>query len=71
MMNDILRGFLHKFVTVYLDDVRIYSRTLEGHMEHLCLVLQRFKDEGSKLRLKKVLICSSRDGVHGLHYVSR
>jgi hypothetical protein len=28
MMNDILRDFLHKFVTVYLDDVCIYSRTL-------------------------------------------
>jgi hypothetical protein len=27
MMNDILRDFLHKFVTVYLDDVCIYSRT--------------------------------------------
>jgi hypothetical protein len=26
MMNDILRDFLHKFVTVYLDDVGIYSR---------------------------------------------
>jgi hypothetical protein len=28
MMNDILRDFLHKFVTVYLDDVCIYSQTL-------------------------------------------
>jgi hypothetical protein len=52
MMNDILRDFLHKIVIVYLDDVCIYSRTMEEHLEHLRLVLQRFK-EGLKLRLKK------------------
>jgi hypothetical protein len=53
MMNDILRDFLHKFVTVYLDDVCIFSRTLKEHLEHLRLVLLRFKEEGLKLRLKK------------------
>jgi hypothetical protein len=52
-MNDILRDFLQKFVNVYLDDVCIYSRILEEHLEHLRLVLQRFKEEGLKLRLKK------------------
>jgi cell fate regulator YaaT (PSP1 superfamily) len=52
-MNDILRDFLHKFVTVYLDDVCIYNRTMEEHLEHRRLVLQRFKEEGLKLRLKK------------------
>jgi hypothetical protein len=53
MMNDILRNFLHKFVTVYLDDVCIYSQIVEDHLEHLRLVLQRFKEEGLKLSLKK------------------
>jgi hypothetical protein len=52
-MNDILRDFSHKFVTVYVDDMCVYSRTLEEHIEHLRLVLQRFKEEGLKLRLKK------------------
>jgi hypothetical protein len=53
MMNDRFRDFLHKFVTVYLDDVCVYSRSLEKHLEHLRLVLQRFQEEGLKLRLKK------------------
>jgi hypothetical protein len=53
MMSDILRGFFQKFVTVYLDDVYIFSRTMKEHLEHLRLVLQRFKEEGLKLRLKK------------------
>jgi hypothetical protein len=50
MMNDTLRDFLHKFVTIYLDDVCIYNRTLDEHMR---MVLHRFKEEGLKLRLKK------------------
>jgi hypothetical protein len=48
MMNDILRDFLHKFVTVYLDNVCVCIHTQEEHMEHLRLVLQRFKEEGLK-----------------------
>jgi hypothetical protein len=52
-MNDTLRKFLHKFVTVYLDDVCIYTHTLEEHLDHMRLVLQRFKEDGLKLRLKK------------------
>jgi hypothetical protein len=52
MMDDILREFLHKFVTIYLSDVCVFSRTLEEHMEHMRLFLQRFKEEGLKLRLK-------------------
>jgi hypothetical protein len=53
MINDILREFLPKFVTVFRVGVCIYIRTLEEHLEHLRLVLQRFKEEDLKLRLKK------------------
>jgi hypothetical protein len=53
MTNDILRDFLREFVTLYPDDVCIYNRTLEEHLKYLCLVSQRFKEEGLKLRLKK------------------
>jgi hypothetical protein len=51
IMNNILRDFLHEFVTVYLDDVCIYNRILNEHLERQRLVLHRFKDESLKLRL--------------------
>jgi hypothetical protein len=54
-MNDIRRDFLQTFVQIYLDDVCVYTRTPEEHLEHLRLILQRFKEEGLKLRLKKCL----------------
>jgi hypothetical protein len=48
-----LRDFLHKIATVYLDDVCIHSGTLVEHREHMRMVLQRFKQDDLKLRLKK------------------
>jgi hypothetical protein len=53
MINDILRDFLHKFISVYLDDVCALIRTLKEHLEYVRLVLQRFKEEGLNLCLKK------------------
>jgi hypothetical protein len=64
MMNDILRDFLRKFATICIDDVCIYKQTMEEHMELLRLVLQRFKEEGLKLRLKKCFV-----GLHEMGYL--
>jgi hypothetical protein len=39
-MNGVFREYLDKFVQVFIDDILIYSRTMEEHDEHLRLVLQ-------------------------------
>jgi hypothetical protein len=52
-LNDIMRDFLHKFSNVYLDNVCVYIRTRDEHLEHMRHVLQHVKEEGLKLRLEK------------------
>ena len=44
LMNRILHQFLDQFVVVYLDDILVYSNTLEEHMAHLRAVLQKLRE---------------------------
>ena len=45
MMNVLLGEYLDKFVLVFLDDILIYSASIEEHVEHLQKVLQTLRDE--------------------------
>ena len=40
LMNDIFRAHLDKFVLVYLDDILIFSNSMEEHLQHLRTVLR-------------------------------
>ena len=41
LMRDVFHDYIDVFVVVYLDDVVIYSESLEDHLHHLKLVLSR------------------------------
>ena len=45
LMNDTLMPYLDKFVIVYLDDICIYSKTPEEHLDHLRKVLTLLQQE--------------------------
>ncbi|GKD03014.1 putative reverse transcriptase domain-containing protein, partial [Tanacetum coccineum] len=45
LMNRVCRPYLDKFVIVFIDDILIYSKTQEEHVEHLRLVLGLLKRE--------------------------
>ncbi|GJV32611.1 putative reverse transcriptase domain-containing protein, partial [Tanacetum coccineum] len=45
LMNRVCRPYLDKFMIVFIDDILIYSKTREEHVEHLRLVLELLKRE--------------------------
>ncbi|GJQ90538.1 putative reverse transcriptase domain-containing protein [Tanacetum coccineum] len=45
LMNRVYRPYLDKFVIVFIDDILVYSKTREEHVEHLRLVLELLKRE--------------------------
>src|SRR5262249_3757042 len=53
-MNDsILKDVLRKFCVVYLDDIIIYSKTFEEHVEHVKTVMKLVAESGQLLRADK------------------
>jgi hypothetical protein len=40
LMNSVFMPELDKFVVVFIDDILIYSKSEEGHAQHLRVILQ-------------------------------
>ena len=53
LMNNVLQGLLYESVLAYLDDVIVYSKTIEDHLIHVEQVFLRFRKAGLKLKLSK------------------
>ena len=56
MMNIILQLFLDKFVIVYLNDIIIFSKSIEEYKKHLRLVLKKLRENQLYVKLFKCLI---------------
>ena len=53
LMNDVFYEFVDRFVVVYLDDIVIYSESLEDHLEHLRKVLSKLREHQLYIKKKK------------------
>src|SRR5688572_6161624 len=53
MMNDIFRPHLDDFVGVYIDDIVVFRKTREEHVEHLRKVLEILKENKLYGKLSK------------------
>ncbi len=67
LVNDVLRDLLNRVVFVYLDDILIFSRSIEEHVQHVRDVLHRLLE--NKLYVKAEKCDFHVDSVSFLGYV--
>jgi hypothetical protein len=67
LMNEVLRSFIGKFVGVYFDNILIYSKSLDEHIEHLRVIFGALREARLFANLEMSTFCT--DGVAFLGYV--
>jgi hypothetical protein len=60
LMNEVLHSFIGKFVVVYFDDILIYSKSLDEHIEHLCVVFSALREAHLFANLEKCTFSTDR-----------
>jgi hypothetical protein len=60
LMNKVLRAFIGHFVVVYFDDILIYSKSLEDHLDNLRVVFNALRDAHWYGNIEKCTFCTNR-----------
>ena len=53
LMNQVFHNFFDKFMVVYLDDIVVYSATMEEHKRHLEMVFQKLRENQLYVKREK------------------
>jgi hypothetical protein len=67
LMDDVLTPFTNSFVVVYLDEILIFSRTWEEHMQHIQQVLSTLRQYKLYANLEKCSFGMNTGPILGLH----
>jgi hypothetical protein len=59
LMNEVLRSLIGKSVVVYFDDILIYSKSLDEHIEHLRDVFGALRESRLFANLEKCTFCTN------------
>jgi hypothetical protein len=59
-MNEVLRAFFGKFMVVYFDDILIYNKFVDEHIDHLRAVFNALRDTHLFGNLEKCTFCMNQ-----------
>ena len=60
LMNHVLRAFLGKIVVMYFDDILVYRKSLEEHVDQLKSILEVLRKENLFSNFKKCPFCNEK-----------
>ena len=69
LMNYIFRNYLRRFVLVFFDDILIYSKSMDEHIQHLTAVFDVMREHRLFLKKSKCSFAISRVEYLG-HFIS-
>jgi hypothetical protein len=58
LMNEVLRAFIGKFVVDYFDDILIYNKSIDEHIDHLRAIFNALRDAHLFGNLEKSTFCT-------------
>ena len=70
LMQNTLGELNPTYCVIYLDDVIVFGRTEEEHLEHLCIVFKRFREFNLKLKPSKCSFLQS-EIIYLAHHISQ
>jgi hypothetical protein len=57
LMNSVFMPELYKFVTIFINNILIYSNNEEEHEQHLWIILQRYREHQLYAKFSKCAFC--------------